>query len=286
MADLTDDNHDNTDSWLMTYADAITLLMAFFVMLLTFAEFDIPAYEDAAAAIMSEVGGRDESSPTSELQIILQDVATDMQADQVVSIRKDKKGLIIELQAGAFYQPGKALLKEDAIPVLQNLVQVMAAPRYDYYMIEVEGHSDDDPISTEMFPSNWELSAARAASVVRYFISEKVGSHRLKASGFAETQPKLPNRNADGVPIPENQALNRRVNIRVTPMKTGQREIHDAQVALQMSQQKDRGSNLGEIIKKPTEALSKDDVIKPSGNGETEVAPEINADGAQNLDNN
>ena len=259
-----------------TYADAITLLMAFFVMLLTFAEFDIPAYEDAAAAISSEIGSRDESSPTSELQIILQDVATDMEADQVVSIRKDKKGLIIELKAGAFFKPGRASLKDAAIPVLQNLVQVIAAPRYDYYMIEVEGHSDDDPIHTEMFPSNWELSAARAASVVRYFIGEKVGSHRLKASGYAETHPKLPNRNEQGVAIPENQAENRRVNIRVTPMKTDQREMHDARVAQQMSMQGNSDSDLGGALQKPAEDSAQGESMDNSDGSMSGSLPENN----------
>ncbi len=219
------------ESWMMTYADAITLLMAFFVMLLTFAEFDLPAYEAASAAIKSEVGNRDESSPINELQIILQDVATDMQADQVIRISTDRRGLNIELQAGAFYQPGKAKLREAAIPVLQNLVQVISAPRYDYYMIEVEGHSDDDPISTEMFPSNWELSAARASSVVRYFISEGVFAHRLKTSGLAETQPKVPNRDENGRAIVENQKINRRVNIAVTIMNKKQRAFTDDLVA-------------------------------------------------------
>ncbi len=229
---MADDNPPPDESWMTTYADAITLLMAFFVMLLTFAEYDLPAYEAAAAAIKSEVGNRDETSPISDLQIILQDVATDMQADQVISVSKDKKGLIIEIQAGAFYEPGKAKLKKAAIPVLENLVQVIAAPRYDYYMIETEGHSDDDPISTEMFPSNWELSAARAAAVVRYLISVNVAAHRMKTSGFAETQPKLPNRNEEGVAIPANQMLNRRVNIRITPMTSDQRMFNDEQLLI------------------------------------------------------
>jgi chemotaxis protein MotB len=241
MADEYEEPPD--ESWMTTYADAITLLMAFFVMLLTFAEYDMPAFEEAAAAIKSEVGKRDETSPISDLQIILQDVATDMQADQVVSVSKDRRGLIIEIKAGAFYEPGKAKLKEIAIPVLENLVQVIAAPRYDYYMIEVEGHSDDDPISTEMFPSNWELSAARAAAVVRYLIKQDVAPHRMKTSGFAETQPKVPNRNEDGSPIPDNQALNRRVNIRITPMSTNQRAFHEEQLLVIANKRSELESN-------------------------------------------
>ncbi len=226
------------EDWLVTYADAITLLMAFFVMLLTFAEFDIPAYEEAVSAITKEVGKRDEASPTAELQILLQDVVFDLEADQVVEIHKDKKGLVLELAAGAFFQPGSATIREAALPVLKKMILAINAPRYDYYMVETEGHTDDDPISTDRFPSNWELSAGRASSIVRIVSSEGIGSHRLKASGYAETRPKLPNRNPDGTPIIENQALNRRVTIRVFPMSLAQREQHDIFMSQQIMEER------------------------------------------------
>lgn len=211
------------EDWLVTYADAITLLMAFFVMLLTFAEYDIPAFEEAAAAIAEQVGGRQETTPTLELQIAIQDVTFNMQADQVVNVTKDKKGLVIELASNAFYKPGSAEILEQAKPVLEGIVKTIAAPRYDFYLVEVEGHTDDDPISTERFPSNWELSVGRASRVVRFFEEHGFLSTRLKATGYGETRPKVPNRNEAGEAIRENQAINRRVNIRVTPMSLDQR---------------------------------------------------------------
>lgn len=215
---------EDKEDWLVTYADAITLLMAFFVMLLTFAEYDIPAFEEAAAAIAEEVGGREETTPTLQLQIDIQDVVFEMQSDQVVFVTKDKKGLVIELASNAFFKPGSADINEAAVPVLERIVQTIAAPRYDLYMIEVEGHTDDDPISTEKFPSNWELSTGRASSVVRFFEGQGFLSERLKATGYGPTRPKVPNRNEAGEAIPENQALNRRVNIRVTPMSLEQQD--------------------------------------------------------------
>ena len=83
------------------------------------------------------------------------------------------------------------------------------------YRISVEGHTDDSPISTAQFQSNWELSTARAASVVRFFLEEGIPPRKLTAAGYAGTFPVAPNRTADGTVIPENQAKNRRVVIRL-----------------------------------------------------------------------
>jgi chemotaxis protein MotB len=110
------------------------------------------------------------------------------------------------------------------MPVLKTMADMFMAPKYKYYNIEIEGHTDDDPISTAHYPSNWELSAGRAAGVVRYFISQGIDMERMKAIGYAETQPKLPNRDAEGNPIKENQSENRRVIMRIYPMDLDERE--------------------------------------------------------------
>ena len=213
------------EDWLITYADAITLLMAFFVMLLTFAEYDIPAFEEAAAAIKSNLSGRESTSPIQLMRIDVQDVVYNMQADQVVKVETDDKGIIIELSSSAFYKPGSAELREEALPVLEKMAQTLLAPRYQTYIIDIEGHTDDIPINTAQFPSNWELSAMRATQVVRVLISQGMEPIRLKATGYADTQPKAPNKDAEGNPVPDNQALNRRVAIRIYPMSLVQREV-------------------------------------------------------------
>lgn len=218
---------EDKEDWLVTYSDAITLLMAFFVMMLTFAEFDIPAFEEAAAAIKDKIGSGDESaSPTEKLKIDLEDVVFQMQADRSVQVSKDSKGVVIELSSGAFYKPGSAELREEAVPYLEKIAQTISAPRYATYNIQIEGHTDDEPISTDKFPSNWELSTARAATVVRYFADNKfVDPLKMSASGYADQKPKVPNRTEDGTPIPENQATNRRTAIRITAMSLKEREV-------------------------------------------------------------
>ena len=213
------------EDWLITYADAITLLMAFMVMLLTFSEYDIPAFEEAAAAIQSNLTGKDATSPIQLLRIDVQDVVYNMQADQVVKVETDGKGIVIELSSSAFYKPGSAELREEALPVLEKMAQTLLAPRYQTYSIEIEGHTDDIPINTPQFPSNWELSAMRATQVVRMLISQGMEPIRLKATGYADTEPKAPNNDAEGNPVPDNQALNRRVVLRIYPMSLPEREV-------------------------------------------------------------
>jgi chemotaxis protein MotB len=197
--------------------------MAFMVMLLTFAEYDMPAYQEAAAAIEGQISGRDVISPIEMMKQDIQDVVYEQQADQAVEIEADDKGIVIELASSAFYKPGSADFRDEALPVLLSMVQLLDAPRFKAYIIEVEGHTDDDPIRTVRYPSNWELSAGRAIGVVRYFIEQGMFPKRLKAVGFADSRPKVPNRKKDGTPIPANQAENRRVIIRVYPMSLEER---------------------------------------------------------------
>jgi len=213
------------ESWMGTYADAITLLMAFFVMLLTFADYDIPAFEEAAAAISENVGGG-ESGPTAtqQLKVDMEDVVFDMNADQVMEVSQDSHGIVIEMRSGAFFKPGSASLRKAAFPVLKKMGQMLGAPKFGCFNIEVEGHTDDIPIKTKRFPSNWELSAARASRVTRFLIGQQLQPFRFRAIGLADIMPKVPNRDPEGKPIKENQATNRRIQMRVERMNMDQQK--------------------------------------------------------------
>ncbi|MHA1597541.1 MAG: OmpA/MotB family protein [Alphaproteobacteria bacterium] len=207
------------ESWLTTYADAITLLMAFFVMLLNFSKIDIPRFEEVAAGIANEIGmGTKEVMPISMMQESIVDVVYEMQADEVVDVQTSDEGITIELASSAFYKSGSADFRPEAIPVLTKIGQLLIAPRYIAYMVEVEGHTDDDPIMTTRYPSNWELSAGRATRVVRFLIQLGMDYRRLSALAYAETRPKYPNRDPDGTPNIENQTENRRVILNIVPM--------------------------------------------------------------------
>jgi chemotaxis protein MotB len=196
-------------------------------MLLNFSKIDIPMFEEVAAGIKDEIGmggGEPTVTPTQMMKIDVEDVVYSMQADEVIDVGTDEKGVVIELASSAFYKPGSADIRQDAFAVLRKLAQTLDSPRYQTYIIEIEGHTDDDPIHTARYPSNWELSAGRATGVVRLFIEQGMDASRMKASGFAEGRPKVPNRDASGAPIRENQATNRRVIIRVYPMSLDERK--------------------------------------------------------------
>jgi len=206
------------ESWMATFADAITLLMAFFVMLLTFAEYDIPAFDEAAAAISERVGGTATENPSGTLRRELEDQMYAMQADQAVEVSKDSRGIVIEMKGGAFFKPGSAEIRPAAEGVLKEISKKISEPKFKCFYVEVIGHTDDLPIRSDRFPTNWELSAARAARIVRFFGENQVEKNRLKASGFADTKPKVPNLDDQGRPIAENRATNRRIEVKVERM--------------------------------------------------------------------
>lgn len=208
------------EDWLTTYADAITLLMAFFVMLVSFSKIDLPLFEAVMAGIKDEIGmGGEESVSTSQqLKSEIETTVFAMNMEQVVEVQKDPRGITIDMAGGSFFKSGTAQILESAHPLLRTWAKLLSSEKFKYFFIEVEGHTDDDPINTPQFPSNWELSAARAAAVVRFLQSESVHSYQMKAIGLGDSHPKVPNRDQFGDPIPLNQAKNRRIVVRLTPM--------------------------------------------------------------------
>jgi chemotaxis protein MotB len=125
-----------------------------------------------------------------------------------VRVTQNALGVSIEINASVLFAPGQAQLEPQSIQVLSAVAQVAAMVPND---IKIEGHTDPIPIATSAFPSNWELSTARASSVVRLFIANGVEPARLTALGFADQRPVEPNT------TPESRARNRRVTVMIEP---------------------------------------------------------------------
>jgi chemotaxis protein MotB len=123
-----------------------------------------------------------------------------------MNVSQTGRGVELEINASALFNQGEADIQPEAKKTLAEAAKVLVD---NEYAIEVEGHTDNVPISTARFPSNWELSSARASSVVRLFIDQGVEAPRLKAVGSADNRPVLPNDS------PEGRARNRRVTITV-----------------------------------------------------------------------
>ena len=121
----------------------------------------------------------------------------------------------LQISSASFFGSGYATISGAGISILRDVAVTLKSDRYAGYNISIEGHTDDAPISTAQFQSNWELSTARAAAVVRFFLEQGIPARKLTAAGYADTFPIAPNRNADGTVNPDNQARNRRVVIKL-----------------------------------------------------------------------
>ena len=205
------------EDWLLTYADMITLLMAFFILLLSMSKIDASKYEEVQQSMAKEIGKRDVMKPIETLKLDVKDAVNTMGLQQDVGVGSDAQGVTIELPAAILFAPGSAELRPEAVPVLRKMGVVIDQPGFANFVVEVQGHTDDTPVRTAQFPSNWELSTARASAALRVLVDAGLAATRLKAVGFADVQPKVPNHGPDGNPVAINQAINRRVVIRVSP---------------------------------------------------------------------
>jgi chemotaxis protein MotB len=232
---------DNLDRWLISYADFITLLFAFFVVMYAISSVNEGKYKVFSAALntafRSPSTDHPEATilPTNEQEALLKslvDRRNARMAEQVrkqneqmqnlvnnlnqamsalvkngqVSVSQSNRGVVLDINASALFEPGEASLQKSAEHTLASVAQLL---EQDKQAIEVEGHTDDVPIFTPQFPSNWELSAARASSVVRLFIEQGVAAERLIAVGRASYLPIASNDTAEG------RARNRRVTVTI-----------------------------------------------------------------------
>ena len=206
-------------SWLLTYGDIITLLMIFFVLLFSTSKVSQEKFDQVAQSINESLNrpGPDPKSsdtvltPLAEAQIILEQLIKKEGLEQKMTTKLTKAGLMIELSSNTFFDSGSADVRSSMLKTLQDLSHVIQNLPTNDYRVEIEGHTDNVPIRTARFPSNWELSAMRSINVLHIFEETGLPKDRITATAFAETKPKVANTNASGVNLPQNQAKNRRV---------------------------------------------------------------------------
>ncbi len=219
----------HVDDWLMTYADMITLLLCFFAVFLSMSQPRSDKLDQAKVEVKKVFATPEDiierKIPTitnenlpSGNGILPTNTANPfglISTNRNIEITPGDRLTTIEMNSSAFFPSGSAVLNADGMKILNNIAAIIKDDKFKDYRVIVEGHTDDAPIATAQYPSNWELSTGRAASVVRLLIDNGVPAPRMQAAGYADTFPKVPNRNADGTPNPENQAKNRRVIIRL-----------------------------------------------------------------------
>ena len=237
------EEHENVERWLVSYADFITLLFAFFVVMYAISSLNEGKYRVMSDSLLSAF----RQSPTSDKLIQMQsknaeilqgtgmpigqsvqhpqgntpegqkaaermkavaknvlDAMHPLSQDGKVRVTRSPRGVTVEISASLLFHSGDAVLQGQSAQALTAVAQVLSSVDNP---IQVEGHSDNIPINSPAYPSNWELSSARAGSVVRLFAELGVPTARMVAIGYADNQP------LDTNATPEGRARNRRVNI-------------------------------------------------------------------------
>lgn len=181
---------DESEPWLISYADVVTLLLAFFITLLSTANMNKSRLESLA-----EVFGEARTKRTMTLPQIKEQVhilVLSSHLEEEVEVRLSDRGVEIQVVEKLLFERGKSELTLDSQRILARLSAIFASEGVRERRIMVEGHTDSLPIHTAQFASNWELSAARACEVVRFFIVAGVDPNRMEAVGYADTRPISP----------------------------------------------------------------------------------------------
>lgn len=202
------------DTTMASFADLVTSLMAFFVLIVAISTIDQQKVEYIQESISEEVLQQEYEKPFVTLETKVQEAIENQNMQKDVFVEADNTGINITFASGVMYKSGSADLQQGMYPLLQQLTVAIKEMKYDDILIEIDGHTDDVPIRTKQFPSNWELSASRSTQVVRYFIRQGISKDKLKASGFADSRPKVPNI-VNGKPNRTNRAKNRRVKVSI-----------------------------------------------------------------------
>ena len=222
--------------WIVTFADMMTLILVFFILLYTLSDFEDEAYRELVSSVqvldgdgnqvsvidyarksgrnpeplkvVEDLLGLNPSDRVIELMepIIVKEIESMIESSDLaenIELAVNGDQIIIQIDGRLLFESASASLKDDASIIFSNLGYVFR--EYADYRIAIRGHTDDLDIETVQFPSNWELSAVRATTVLRYFIQQGIDPERMTATGYADFLPLVDNT------TPENRARNRRV---------------------------------------------------------------------------
>jgi chemotaxis protein MotB len=227
---------DNLDRWMISYADFITLLFAFFVVMYAISAVNVDKYKVFSMSVVSAFGGHEDVNIVAgtnqdeallkalvnrrnaklmerlhRQQEYMQAVAQNLNqvmaplvAGGQVSVNQTERGVVLEIKASALFDEGDATLHHSSVAVLSEVAKILSQGEQ---AIEIGGYSDNVPIKNARYPSNWELSSARASSVARLFIEQGVPPARLTVVGSAFNHPVASNDTAEG------RARNRRIAV-------------------------------------------------------------------------
>jgi chemotaxis protein MotB len=208
-------------AWVVTFGDMMSLLLTFFVLLLSFSEVDAVKYRALSESLREAFGiHRGQTVFNNPKETEKQETRKGTSGELFDSLKsiipqsfpgampnqRDGESTVVRVPGTLLFESGKATLKPEMLESLRTMAELLKSK--PDVVLQVEGHTDDVPINTVQFASNWELSASRAIAVIRFFMAEGIPAERLSAAGYADSRPLVPN---DG---PENREVNRRVEFR------------------------------------------------------------------------
>jgi chemotaxis protein MotB len=217
---------DGGGGWLASFGDMMTLLCTFFILIVSFSSVELIKFRKAMGALRGASGALIEEQGSAVAQIVqamaaednilatdeldqtlkrVEETIFDLGIGYEISVNLTQEGICFRVASPIMFESGQATLKPEAYKLLTPIALLIRRFGYD---IVIEGHTDNIPISSGRFPSNWELSAMRAISVLRYFTERHgVNPTNVMAVGYGEFRPIAPNN------TPNDRALNRRVEI-------------------------------------------------------------------------
>jgi len=224
-----EDDMPTVPAWMATFSDMMTLLMCFFILIMSFSTMEIDKFKLAMGSLKGAFGVQgvlkdlrpDQSwfspSPADvysarERSILdhvqrLRNIIEENELSEKVEVDMANGEVFVQIKDNMLFYPGSGELRPNYLKLLSLIAKMFFK---DMQQILVEGHTDDIPIHTKEYPSNWELSFERALNVLRYFVNEeKIDPGKLMAAGYGEHKPVVPNNS------PENRAKNRRVVLRM-----------------------------------------------------------------------
>jgi chemotaxis protein MotB len=234
------DQDNGSPPWMTTYGDMMTLLLCFFVLLYAFSITDIKKFRSALSSINTAISGqqgktvqnkgglfkqqseilkrlkkdnlpqrigltRGEISQMKATKEEIKNYLKNQRYGQSIDLNITERGLVISFMGQVLFESGKADIKSEIIPLLNHVASILKKKDNS---IRIEGFTDNVPINNEKYPSNWELSTARATAVLKYLVSkQELDPNRLSAAGYGEYKPRKPNTSE------ASRALNRRIDM-------------------------------------------------------------------------
>lgn len=236
-----EEGHDNNERWLLTYSDLITLLMIFFIVMYSMSNLDKQKYQQIASGLNKAMGGggkniigvdkgvavdqdwqptntevvqAEEKNKLEEVKKQVDQYLKQNGLSQSVDTKVEERGLVLSFKDSLFFDSGQSDIKTDEVKKLVDIGKILNMKAVSDNYIRVEGHTDNVPISTYQYKSNWDLSVIRASNVAQLLIAQSgIVPQRVSALGYGEFRPIADNNTVDG------KARNRRVDIIIMSSK-------------------------------------------------------------------